>query len=451
MKRVVGFLCLAAAALALFAARPGGQSRATAPLPGLAALFDPARGATRDTNGDGIPDTVAARVIVPAPPSTEDVQAAATIAARLGHETMALTLPIVLRDAEVEGASGIDLPILVGRENRFVKALVERGDVDLKVLAPGQGLVAVVRSPLGGADGIVAVGGDDAGTLNAAMELGARLPRLWSMAGVAIAGIEEQARRYLVAQGLSGHEATLVSVVVDSDRRGLLRATVRVPATGVNAPLVVRAFEALDLAHRRGLEPRVLNFANMAATRMEVVVAGTIAGQVDVRRSGFNPRTLTPPLDTEEEAAVERQRVARAAAQAAKPPDAPESAGAQAAAAETKPPAQAVPPAGAVPPARKPPAAPTGALAAAAPAPGTAAPGGAQAGPPAPAKTFDLSNAYSIDGWFGDSYTDLIPDRTETVLVVPQGDEGLGAAHIAARLGLAGEFPAPDVVLLRRP
>src|SRR6185437_1316764 len=65
--------------------------------------------------------------------------------------------------------------------------------------------------------------------------------------------------------------------------------------------------------------------------------------------------------------------------------------------------------------------------------------GGAPFGPqvaPVPAKTFDLSNMYSIDGWFGDSYVDLLPDRLETAVVVGDPRDSMGAVHIATRLGL---------------
>src|SRR5207253_7516134 len=54
----------------------------------------------------------------------------------------------------------------------------------------------------------------------------------------------------------------------------------------------------------------------------------------------------------------------------------------------------------------------------------------------APARNFDLTNAFSIDGWYGDAYADLIPDRTDTTIVLGSASESLGAAHIAARLGL---------------
>ena len=37
------------------------------------------------------------------------------------------------------------------------------------------------------------------------------------------------------------------------------------------------------------------------------------------------------------------------------------------------------------------------------------------------AKTFDLTDLYSLEGWLGDAYTDLIPDRADTVIVPGRG------------------------------
>src|SRR5216684_4971546 len=144
-------------------------------LTGLASIYSLAAGAVRDTNGDGLADTVAARVILPAEPAIEDIEAAANIAGRLGFETTALTLPVVLRAPEVAQPAAIAVPIVIGRSNQFIARLVERDAIDLKPLKKGQGLLAVVSSPLGGPDGIVVVGGDDEGTLNAANELAVNL------------------------------------------------------------------------------------------------------------------------------------------------------------------------------------------------------------------------------------------------------------------------------------
>src|SRR6185436_5369326 len=172
MKRAVLFAAVITGASALLVDVSVFRVAAQRPeMRSLASLFDLTTGAVRDTNGDSLADSVAARVIVPAEPAVEDVQGAANIAGRLGFETTALTLPIVLKANEIAQPASIAVPILVGRGNALVKPLLDRGVIDVKLLKPGQGLVAVVPSPLGGGDGVVVIGIDDEGTLNAANEL----------------------------------------------------------------------------------------------------------------------------------------------------------------------------------------------------------------------------------------------------------------------------------------
>ena len=111
---------------------------------GLGSLFDLAAGVVRDTNDDGLADQVVARVILPAAPTDAEIEAAVNLAARLGYETTALSLPLVLRDRDVTAGKDIVLPILVGAGNHFVKEAVSRGTLDVSGLQPGQGLVATV-------------------------------------------------------------------------------------------------------------------------------------------------------------------------------------------------------------------------------------------------------------------------------------------------------------------
>jgi hypothetical protein len=371
MKRslLAGIGCVLAGAIGI--GGPAPHAQATDVLD-LITLFDPSTGAVRDTNGDGLPDTIAAKVIVPAKPAHEDVEGAATIAGRLGYETSAMTLPVVVRDSEVSQPASIALPILVGRENQFVKLLASQGALHLDALKPGQGLIAVVRSPLGGGDGVVAVGADDEGTLAAANELGARLPRVWGMNGISLESVGNQAIKYLRAKGITASQPSVPSVLVDADRRGLASLTLRVTVPAGDADRAVHALQALDDAHRRGQEGRVLDLQNAAVTSVEVVSGGKVQGRASVSRSGLNPRTLTPPIDPDELAT-----------------DSPGDRG--------------------------------------------AAPAGVA---PAPARLFDLSNAYSVEGWFGDAYADLIPDRTDTTLLLGDASESVAAGQIAARLGL---------------
>jgi hypothetical protein len=329
---------------------------------------------TRDTNADGLPDAVSARIIVPADAALADIETATNLAARLGYETTALTLPIVLRDNEVADPAAIGVPVLVGRANRFLQRLVDAHAIDVASLKPGQGIVAAVSSPLGGGDGLVVVGGDDEGTLNAGVELAARLPRVWGMNGIVLPAIEEQAVRHLRAHGVASTGASIASVLVDSDKRGIARVAMRVAVADADGARAAKVFEELERAHRQGLEPKTLDFTNVATTAIDIVSGAKVLAHADVSRTGLNQRTLTPPIDPDELAA-----------------DSPGERG---------------------------------------------APTAAAAAPSAPGRSFDLTNVFSIEGWYGDAYADLIPDRTDTAIVLGSAAESLGAAHIAARLGL---------------
>jgi len=415
----------------------------------MAAPFDLTLGAVRDTNGDGLADSVVARVIVPAAPAAEEVEAATNIAGRLGFETTALTLPLVMTDAEVEKPADVQLPILIGRDNRFVKALIERGAIDVKALKPGQGLLALVASPMGGPDGFVAVGGDAAGTLVAAIQLAARLPRLWSMSGITITGIEEQATKYLAGRGLAPSRMAVSSILVDSDRRGIANVELVADVDGHVGVQVIKVMGELDYAHRCGQLLNVLNFAEAATTTIVVRAGGNAIGHADVRRSGLNSRTLTPPIEPEEfmpdTSILGRATAAGPPAGAAGAAAAAGGGGRGAAPATGAAAAGAGATGGAAGADTATGGSGAGSGAAAYPAAqtsGAAAMGGDGAGPGAStaaavtAKAFDLSNTFSIDGWYGDAYVDLIPDRTETTMILGEPSESLGAAHIAARLGL---------------
>src|SRR5260370_24000470 len=82
-----------------FAARA--QVPASPPEEKASLLEDPFRlGAIlQDTNGDQIADMVCGHVIVSASPSAAENAAAANLAARLGYETSALTLPLGIQSS----------------------------------------------------------------------------------------------------------------------------------------------------------------------------------------------------------------------------------------------------------------------------------------------------------------------------------------------------------------
>jgi hypothetical protein len=116
-----------------------------------------------DTNGDGIVDFVAGKVVLPANPTAAENAAAADIAARLGFGSTGLTLPLVI---SIDQDRKDGPRIYVGRS----------GSVNYQLGADEGGVFAV-----GG--NLAVVGHDDAGLLAAAEAFAARAPYLWRVPG----------------------------------------------------------------------------------------------------------------------------------------------------------------------------------------------------------------------------------------------------------------------------
>ena len=228
------------------------------------------------------------------------MEAATNLAARLGYDTTALTLPLVVRDSDVAQPASIGVPILVGRTNRFVQSLVDAKTLDVAALKPGQGLIAVVASPLGGGDGLVVVGGDDEGTLNAGIELAARLPRVWGMNGITLPAVEDQALRYLRAHGVRPARPRSTSMLVDSDKRGVARIACasRCPTRTVRVRQKCSTSSSSRIGAARSRRRSISRTS--PTTAIDIVAARESIAHVDVSRTGLNQRTLTPPIDPDE-------------------------------------------------------------------------------------------------------------------------------------------------------
>ena len=127
-----------------------------------------------DTNGDGIVDFVAGKVVVPDNPTAAENAAAADIAARLGFGSTGVTLPVVIKASEDRH----DGPrIYVGASALPGHLSESLSPAYTQLLQPDEGGVF----QFGGA--LVVAGHDDAGLLAAAEALSARVPYLWKVPG----------------------------------------------------------------------------------------------------------------------------------------------------------------------------------------------------------------------------------------------------------------------------
>src|SRR3981081_1952647 len=122
-----------------------------------------------DTNGDGLVDAVAGKIVVPDHSSATENAAAADLAARVGYATTGLTPSIVI-DAAADKSNGPR--IWVGQAAVPARYTAQLTDMAAR-LAAEEGAVFVL-------DGNLAViGKDDVGLLAAAEAFASRMPYLW--------------------------------------------------------------------------------------------------------------------------------------------------------------------------------------------------------------------------------------------------------------------------------
>ncbi len=165
----------------------------------LGALYETG-GAVEDTNGDGIPDRLRARVVLGANASSAEIAAGAEIAARLGFETLALDLPL---------PAAAEVAVVVGDT-----ALSEFGVTGLPNLAAGRGVVELHD----GDPVVVGVRGGDADGLAAAAHwLAGRAPHLFRTDGNTLGEVEAAV---VEASGAEGARVVRIEVEARSDALG---------------------------------------------------------------------------------------------------------------------------------------------------------------------------------------------------------------------------------------
>jgi hypothetical protein len=176
----------------------------------------------QDTNGDQIADAICGHVIVPKASTAAENTAAANFAARLGYETSALTLPIVVAatDQTPKSCPAEKANVWVGRETLPGSAATV-ADQEIAQFQIGEGGVFSV------AGGLLIAGADPGGLLVAADAYSARAPYQWSVQGEKLQGIARAINARLESQKVSA-TVELVGVTYQNSQPGILRVVLQV-------------------------------------------------------------------------------------------------------------------------------------------------------------------------------------------------------------------------------
>lgn len=183
-----------------------------------------------DTDGDGIPDAISGKIIVPDDPSAAENTAATNIAAKLGYQTTGLTLPIVVT---ASGAGAPPTVIFIGKA--ALKEFETKAGHEIPALEAGEGVVMSLDN------GLAIFGKDDAGLLAAADAFSSRAPYQWKLPGDKFSDI---------AKGLNDAthaNAKLEGITYKKNQTGIYHAIVSI-GTAVKQEDVAKAFAAGHLA-----------------------------------------------------------------------------------------------------------------------------------------------------------------------------------------------------------
>jgi hypothetical protein len=175
----------------------------------------------QDTNGDQLADAVCGHVVVPSSSTAAENTAAANLAARIGYETTALTLPIVVEGSVQpgKGCAAQKASLWVGRAAPTASAAL--ADKETEEFQIGEGGVSTVPG------GLVFVGADPAGLLAAANAYSAHAPYQWSTTGEKLQAIARTINERLTAQKVPA-KVELVGVTYQSAQRGIRRVVLQV-------------------------------------------------------------------------------------------------------------------------------------------------------------------------------------------------------------------------------
>jgi len=186
----------------------------------------------QDSNGDSIADLVCGHIIVSENPTAADNAAAANLAARIGYETSAMTLPIVVQGTVQADASckGYTPNIWIGA-NALSSTNATAVSSITSSLALGQGAVVVVDG------GIAIVGPDPLGLLNAANAYAARAPFLWNVPGDKVLSLAKNVNTTLAKAG-SKATVELRALVISQNTQGVSRAILKLQ--GATDPIAIQ-------------------------------------------------------------------------------------------------------------------------------------------------------------------------------------------------------------------
>src|SRR4051812_926018 len=293
--------------LVLVVAVAGSSVTRTAPgdtMPAALADFFHQGVVLQDRNGDGVIDFVDARIVLSEQPSSGELAAASDVAARLGYETSAMTLP--LPRGEAARAQEFSRATRAGGEQwsgdggsifTGAKSLAGSGATLDAIggagLRPGDG--AVVAFTQAGHSAIALLG-DESGMAAASVMMAGHLPHLWDLKSPTVDTIADEVKSFLAAKGVTASSAAASAIYVragvqDSADRLVVSLQMANGADLVKAMVALNQFNATTARNAK----RPLSYANLRMLQVRLRAPGSAMVSVDLPRVAAPEQAASQP------------------------------------------------------------------------------------------------------------------------------------------------------------
>ena len=288
-------LFLIAIALAAMCPLSGAARLADAP-PAPAALADFFKPGVifQDRNNDGVIDFVDAQIRVSDHPTPAELSAAADVAARLGFETSAMNLPIIVPkpDTPIDSNGSV---IFIGAKS-LAGSGVSADAIGGAGMKPGDGLVAAFS--VSGKPAVAVLGADDDGLNAAAVMLAGHLPYVWDQKGPTTDKIADDVKQFLAGKGVAATSAVAQGIYVHAGAgasEGADRVAVSLQMS--NGGDLVKAQVALNQFKATGARDakRALSYANVRAVQVRLRATGSGVISIELPRATA-PEVAPQPL-----------------------------------------------------------------------------------------------------------------------------------------------------------
>jgi len=190
------------------ARRPGGGAKESFDL----SSFYANEGALADSDNNLIPD----RVDVVLSADGDGTDGVVDLAARLGLESTGIALPIAKAPKSLATPESEPILVVIGVSHPVLDQLIEAHKWTRPPLAPGEGLIQVVKKAFGEKPALVVTGGDAAGVERALDQLAEKLPHIWERGKdrTTIDDVEEDVRKFVAGRSPAG-QASMALYKID--------------------------------------------------------------------------------------------------------------------------------------------------------------------------------------------------------------------------------------------